>query len=74
MEYGPAPSTIISFHIHRPFISDDQRIANAGSWVTDAQIHNTFVELDEQQLCLWNFKDKNTVNSIADSLILHVQI
>ena len=59
-------------HTHRPFISDDKRIANAGSWVGDAQIHNTFVEIDDQQLSLWIFKDKNTVNNITDNLIFHI--
>jgi UDP-2,3-diacylglucosamine pyrophosphatase LpxH len=32
-------------HTHRPFINKEEKVVNTGSWVTDAPIHNTFVEL-----------------------------
>jgi UDP-2,3-diacylglucosamine pyrophosphatase LpxH len=32
-------------HTHRPFINKSENVANCGSWVTDATVHNTFVEL-----------------------------
>jgi UDP-2,3-diacylglucosamine pyrophosphatase LpxH len=63
---------LIFGHTHRPFVSDDFRVANTGSWVTDAQVHNTFVEIDEDELSLWNFKDKSTVTNITENLICHV--
>ncbi|MDA4116615.1 MAG: metallophosphoesterase [Thaumarchaeota archaeon] len=46
---------LIFGHTHRPFVSADGRLANAGSWVTDAPVHNTFVELDEDQARLFVF-------------------
>jgi UDP-2,3-diacylglucosamine pyrophosphatase LpxH len=60
--------TLIFGHTHRPFISTDHKIVNTGSWVTDAQIHNTFVELNGDRPRIWNFKDKDTVRDITESL------
>jgi UDP-2,3-diacylglucosamine pyrophosphatase LpxH len=60
--------TLIFGHTHRPFISKDHKVVNAGSWVVDAEVHDTFVEIDDEKLRLWNFKDKNTVNDITDNL------
>jgi hypothetical protein len=60
--------TLIFGHTHRPFVSTDHRIVNTGSWVTDAQIHNTFVELNGDRPRIWNFKDKDTVRDITESL------
>jgi UDP-2,3-diacylglucosamine pyrophosphatase LpxH len=61
--------TLIFGHTHRPFISKDRKVVNVGSWVIDAKVHNTFVEIDEQKLRLWSFKDRNIINDITDSLI-----
>jgi UDP-2,3-diacylglucosamine pyrophosphatase LpxH len=61
--------TLIFGHTHRPFISKDRKVVNVGSWVIDAQVHNTFVEIDEEKLRLWNFKDKTAINDITDNLI-----
>ena len=44
-------------HTHRPFVSADGRLANAGSWVRDAAVHDTFVELDGDQVKLFAFGD-----------------
>ena len=41
-------------HTHRPFVSSDGRVANSGSWVTDAVYHNTYVELDGQTMTLFS--------------------
>lgn len=50
------PNEILVFgHTHRPFISADGKLGNAGSWVTDAPIHNTFIELDGDHLQLFTF-------------------
>ena len=46
---------LIFGHTHRPFVSADERLTNAGSWVTDAAVHNTFVELDGAQVRLFVF-------------------
>ncbi len=41
------PGEILIFgHTHRPFVSAGDTVVNTGSWVTDAQIRNTYVELD----------------------------
>jgi UDP-2,3-diacylglucosamine pyrophosphatase LpxH len=32
-------------HTHRPFVSSDKKLVNIGSWVTDSQIHNTYLEI-----------------------------
>lgn len=64
--------TLIFGHTHRPFISTDGKIANAGSWVIDADLHNTFIEIDEEKLRLWNFKDKNTIYDITDKVTIPI--
>ena len=51
-----------------PLLVQIHKIANTGSWVTDAQIHNTFVELDGDGPRIWNFKDKDTVRDITEGL------
>lgn len=41
------PGEILVFgHTHRPFVSEGDTVANTGSWVTDAVVHDTYVELD----------------------------
>ncbi|HZT36198.1 MAG TPA: hypothetical protein VFA15_09780, partial [Nitrososphaera sp.] len=44
-------------HTHRPFVSLDGKVVNSGSWVADAAIANTFVELDGSSARLYVFKD-----------------
>lgn len=40
------PNEILVFgHTHRPFVNKSENAVNSGSWVTDAPIHNTYVEL-----------------------------
>ncbi len=44
---------LIFGHTHRPFVSEGGIVANTGSWVTDAPIHNTYVELDGSSVGLF---------------------
>ncbi|MGD0146079.1 MAG: metallophosphoesterase family protein [Nitrososphaerales archaeon] len=41
------PGEVLVFgHTHRPFVNKDENLANTGSWITTAPIHNTFVRLE----------------------------
>ena len=44
--------TLIFGHTHRPLVSSDHKLVNTGSWVSDAQPSNTFVEIDGDQIKL----------------------
>ena len=52
--------------IHRPFVSDDKRVVNTGSWVSEPQTNYKFtaVELDGDQIILFCFFDGNTEEDI----------
>jgi UDP-2,3-diacylglucosamine pyrophosphatase LpxH len=40
------PDEILVFgHTHHPFINEEENVVNVGSWVTDAAVHDTYVEL-----------------------------
>ena len=40
------PNEILIYgHTHRPFINRQENLVNTGSWVTDAPVHDTYVEL-----------------------------
>jgi len=42
------PGEILVFgHTHKPFVNDKENVVNSGSWVTDAAVHNTYVELTQ---------------------------
>lgn len=43
---GKPDETIIFGHTHSPFITEDRTIVNSGSWVTDNDFHDTYVEID----------------------------
>ncbi len=62
------PGEILIFgHTHRPFISDNGRLANSGSWVREATITNTFLELDGSgEARLFSFKDAKNISEIND--------
>ena len=50
------PAEILVFgHTHRPFVNRLENVVNSGSWVTDAAIHNTYVELSEGKPRLFIF-------------------
>ena len=41
------PGEVLVFgHTHRPFVNKAENLANAGSWVTAAPVHNTYVRLE----------------------------
>jgi predicted phosphodiesterase len=44
---GKPDETLIFGHTHSPFISEDKMIVNSGSWVTDNNSHNTYIEIDD---------------------------
>lgn len=52
-------------HTHRPFVSSDGRVANSGSWVTDAEVHNTYVELDGQTMKLFQIDATENVTELT---------
>lgn len=64
------PDEILIFgHTHRPFISTSGHLANSGSWVRDAQVTNTFLELDNVgQVRLFTFKDAKNIIEIKDRI------
>jgi predicted phosphodiesterase len=50
------PGQILIFgHTHRPFVNTANDVVNAGSWVADAQITNTYVELDGNNVRLMQY-------------------
>jgi len=55
------PGQILVFgHTHRPFVNTDNNVVNAGSWVSDAAITNTYVELDGNKIRLMQFSNGNS--------------
>jgi UDP-2,3-diacylglucosamine pyrophosphatase LpxH len=63
-----ADETLIFGHTHRPFISSDGKLLNTGSWVSDAEFHNTFVEVEDKETKLFQFIDKQTIKDLTDKL------
>jgi UDP-2,3-diacylglucosamine pyrophosphatase LpxH len=61
--------TLIFGHTHRPLVSSDHKLVNTGSWVSDAQPSNTFVEIDGDQIKLCQFKNKDTIIDITNEHI-----
>ena len=41
------PGEILFGHTHKAFVNKKENVVNSGSWVTDAVIHNTYVELTQ---------------------------
>jgi UDP-2,3-diacylglucosamine pyrophosphatase LpxH len=51
------PGQVLVFgHTHRPFLNKAENLANTGSWVTTAPIHNTFVRLESGKPKLFVFE------------------
>jgi UDP-2,3-diacylglucosamine pyrophosphatase LpxH len=41
------PGQVLVFgHTHKPFVNKENNLANTGSWVTKAAVHNTYVRLE----------------------------
>jgi predicted phosphodiesterase len=47
---------LIFGHTHRPFV--DEHVANTGSWVSDSQVQNTYLIVDEGKMRLKHFESK----------------
>jgi UDP-2,3-diacylglucosamine pyrophosphatase LpxH len=51
------PGEVLVFgHTHRPFVNKAENLANTGSWITSAPIHNTFVRLEGGKPRLFAFE------------------
>jgi UDP-2,3-diacylglucosamine pyrophosphatase LpxH len=51
------PNQVLIFgHTHRPFVNKDENLANTGSWVTTAPVHNTYVRLEDGKPKLFVFE------------------
>ena len=50
-----AGEVLIFGHTHVPFVNKTENVANTGSWVKDAAIHNTYVELSDGKPRLFVF-------------------
>ena len=49
---------LIFGHTHRPFVNTTNNVVNTGSWVSDAAITNTYVELDGNTIHLMQYGGK----------------
>jgi UDP-2,3-diacylglucosamine pyrophosphatase LpxH len=45
-----AGQLLIFGHTHRPFLNASKNVANSGSWVSDENVTNTYVEIDGTQI------------------------
>jgi predicted phosphodiesterase len=45
-------------HTHHHFINEVENVVNAGSWVADSPVHNTFVELSGGKPRLYIFEGR----------------
>ena len=53
------PGEILIFgHTHVPFVNKAENVVNSGSWVKDANPHNTYVELSNGKARLFIYGDK----------------
>ena len=60
------PNEILVFgHTHHPFINAEENVANSGSWVTEAAVHNTYLELSKGKPRLFVFGG-NEITERAD--------
>jgi predicted phosphodiesterase len=50
----PRNGKLIFGHTHRPFM--EEQVANTGSWVSDAQIQNTYVKIDKGKMELKTYQ------------------
>lgn len=59
------PGEVLVFgHTHRPFINDHENLANTGSWLTTAPIHNTYVRLEGGKPRLFVFEGEEITERI----------
>ena len=51
------PNEVLIFgHTHRPFINQNENLANTGSWITSSPIHNTYVRVENGKPRLFVFE------------------
>lgn len=43
-------------HTHLPYVHHDNLVANPGSWKSTARVHNTYVEIADGQLALYQYR------------------
>jgi UDP-2,3-diacylglucosamine pyrophosphatase LpxH len=60
--------TLIFGHTHRPFVGSDKTVINTGSWVSEAKFHNTYVELDEKGMKLFQFVNNSNIEDLTKDL------
>lgn len=59
------PGEVLIFgHTHRPFVNTTETAVNSGSWVTDAPVHNTYVELSNGKPRLFQFGGREITERI----------
>ena len=57
---------LIFGHTHLPFVNDDHRLFNTGSWLEDESDPYTFVSIEGEKVCLMQFNEKNEATDITD--------
>ncbi len=53
-------------HTHKPFINKKGNVVNLGSWVKDAQIQNTYLEVKDGKMALKKFPDGKEITDRKD--------
>lgn len=48
-------SNLVFGHTHRPFITEDNKVINLGSWRKDESMHNIFLKIDEDNVNLFRY-------------------
>ena len=63
---GGKPKEILVFgHTHQPFVNKAKGVVNAGSWVTDAEVHNTYVVLSGGEARMYRFEEGDITDKVA---------
>ncbi len=51
-----AADKLVYGHTHVPYVHHDNLVANPGSWKSTAPVHNTYIEINEGRLALYQFQ------------------
>ncbi len=51
-------SSLVFGHTHRPFITEDGKVINLGSWRKDELIHNTFLRIEKGSIDLFRYTNE----------------
>lgn len=60
-----AADKLVYGHTHAPYIHHDNLVANPGSWKSTAPVHNTYLEIIEGQLALYQYRPGSEDERIA---------